>query len=361
MAETVAKSKTFGVDVGTMFFQTAEMDDKNNISFKTIRNAFVELPKNEDTEDVLKNNNWKWVKDDQKFYVIGEDSLKVANMFPNTQLRRPLQDGVLNKCEEKKMVVLAEIIESTIGKAPDPKSVVCTCISSPSVDGSQDSTFHKVRLQGMFKRLGWQTKVIEEGLAVVLSERPTMVESDGTESPYSGIGISFGAGRVNAVLAYKGLQVMGMSASRSGDWIDKKSAEATDTPLSAITRVKETKLDLAKPNLDDEKIYALYTYYQSAIEYTLQNFAKKFMEVKSQFESPLEIVIAGGTSSPKGFCPLVGEVIKGLSLPFQVKNVRHATDPRNAVVKGCLTQALITSKKLAKATDSEDLKEILGE
>src|SRR5437879_4438307 len=120
------KNRVVSVDCGTAFFQTAEHDDKNNIIFKTIRNAFIELPETEDTQEVLEKNSWQYVKDKEsnKFYVIGEDSLRVAKMFQGLQLRRPMAEGVLNKGEEKKMIILQELIEKTIGKALDDKSVV---------------------------------------------------------------------------------------------------------------------------------------------------------------------------------------------------------------------------------------------
>lgn len=355
-------SKAIGVDCGTMFFQVAETGNDGDIKVKTTRNAFVELADSDDSdiEDVLKSNKWQYVQDGNKYYVIGEDSLRVAKMFPGkVELRRPMQDGVLNKGEEKKLIVLGELIESSIGKADDDKSLVCICISSDSVDGSTDSTFHKARLTGLFKRLKWNVKVIEEGLAVILSERPTIVESDGTVSPYSGIGLSFGAGRTNCVLAYKGLKIIGMSCARSGDWVDSKVAEQTDTPISQVISKKERELDFTNINYDDDVIFALDAYYGSMIEFVFSHFAKKFSAVKSQFEAPLDIVIAGGTSMPKGFCTKLEEVIREMDLPFKVKDIKHASDPRNAVVKGCLTQAIITKKKLEK--ENGDLAEILGE
>ena len=48
-------------------------------------------------------------------------------------------------------------------------------------------------------------------------------------------------------------------------------------------------------------VFALDAYYTNMIEYVLKNFAKKFSKVKSEFEAPLPIIIAGGTSMPKGF------------------------------------------------------------
>lgn len=347
-------SKVYGVDPGTMFFQVAEKTEDGSVKFKEIRNAFVELDASEDIEQILSQNNWQYVSDGEHYFVIGEDSLRVARMFPGkVELRRPMQDGVLNKNEDKKMLIMAKMIETAVGQAPSEDSTVCLCVSSEPIDGSSDNTFHKARLEGMFKRLGWNLKVIEEGHSVILSQRPVLIEKDGTEVPYTGIGMSFGAGRANCVLAYRGLQVIGMSASRSGDWIDKKVAEQTDTPVSQVINIKETKLDFNNIDYDDDIIFALDAYYSNLIEYVFKNFSKKFMDVKSQFEAPIDIVIAGGTAMPKGFVEKVKKVVLSLDLPFQIKEVRVAKDPRTAVVSGCLAQALISHKKISNAVKAE--------
>jgi len=345
--EKVIDSRAVALDPGTMFFQIAEQNQDGSLDFKTIRNAFVELDASEDIEQVLNQNSWQYISDGKKFYVIGEDSMRVARMFPGkVELRRPMQDGILNKGEDKKMLVLSKMIEDSVGYSKDDKSVVCICVSSECVDSNMDNTFHKARLEGMLKRLKWNVKVIEEGHAVVLSERPIMVDKDGTDIPYTGIGISFGAGRTNCVLAYRGLQVIGMSVNRAGDWIDRKVSEQTDTPLSQITNIKETKLNFNNIDYDDDVIFALDAYYRSMIEYVFKNFAKRFVEVKSQFEAPIDIVIAGGTSMPEGFDSLIKDVVNRLDLPFSIKEVRRAEEPRHAVSKGCLTQAIITRKKI---------------
>ncbi len=205
----------------------------------------------------------------------------------------------------------------------------------------------------MFTNRGWKVKVIEEALAVILSERPTVIETvDGVEkeAPYSGIGISFGAGRVNCVLAYKGVQVVGMSAARSGDWIDKQVVDATGLPLAQVTSHKEKKLDfdnLGESDLDA----ALDVYYGEMIRYVFSLFGKKFQEVKSEFDAELDVIVAGGTSMPKGFVQKLKSVVKGLPLPFKVKDVKHARDPRNTVVEGCLAQAIVSQKRLEKGAE----------
>ena len=342
--------KILGLDPGTAFFQTAEQNSEGEIEFKEIRNAFVELEgyQSQDIESILKQNNWQYVSDGKNFFIIGEDCLRVSLMFPKVEIRRPMQDGVLNKDEDKKMLILASIIENAIGKAPDDKSLVCFCVSSPSIDKEGDNVFHKNRLEGMIKRLGYNTKCIDEGYAIILSERSCVIDKDGKEIPYSGIAISFGAGRTNCVLAYRGLQVIGMSSNRCGDWIDKRVSEETGTPISQVIHIKENKLDFDNVDFENDIIFALDVYYTNLIQYLFKNFAKKFSQIKSQFEAPLDIILAGGTSMPNGFENKVKSVVKELDLPFKIKDVKKSKDPRNSVVRGLLVQALISHKKLLK-------------
>lgn len=343
-------NRAIGVDIGTMFFQSAEKKEgQEGLAFTCVRNAFVELADTEGVDDILSKNDWQYIKDGDVYYVIGDDAIQVANILPGkVEVRRPMADGVLNKNEDKKLLVLSQIIESSIGRAPDGNSWVCSCVSSESVDGSQDSVFHKQRIEALYKRLGWNVKIIEEGHAVVLSERPTVIEN-GEEVAYSGIGMSFGGGRSNCVLCYRGLPVVGMSVSRAGDYIDKQVSEQTGVPISQVIAIKEKKLDFDNIDYDDDVQFALDAYYDQLIRYVFSHFAKKFAAEKTTFEAPLDIVIAGGTSMPNGFCNKVQKVIEGLSLPFQVKEVRHAKNPRTAVVEGLYVSANVAMNKAAKA------------
>lgn len=338
------KSRAVGCDLGTAFFQVAERSGEE-LKYKTIRNAFVEIAQSEDIEDVLKRNGWQFISEGGRYYVIGEDAMQVANIFPGKiEIRRPMQDGVLNKDEDKKLLVLAEMINSTVRKATDSNSWVCTCVSSESVDDSPNSIMHRQRIEALFKRLDWQVKVIEEGLAVVLAERPSMIE-EGVEVPYSGIGLSFGGGRSNCVLAYKGLQVMGMSVCRGGDWIDQQVAEQTGTPISQVVATKEKKLNFDNIDFEDDVIFALDAYYENMIRYVFGHFAKKFAAEKSKFAAPMDIVVAGGTSMPPGFCKKLEKIVREMQLPFQIKEVRPAKNPRNSVVTGLCIQAEVCRKK----------------
>ena len=95
----------------------------------------------------------------------------------------------------------------------------------------------------------------------------------------------------------------------------------------------------------------------TSVNLTNQEFAgtSPFATVKSEFAAPLDIVIAGGTSMPKGFDKKVKSVVEELDLPFKIKDIVISKDPRNSVVKGLLTQAIISQKRLKSKKIDEEL------
>jgi actin-related protein len=53
----------------------------------------------------------------------------------------------------------------------------------------------------------------------------------------------------------------------------------------------------------------------------------------------VDIVIAGGTSSPTGFETLVENVVKKSKLPINIGRIIKPKDPLYSVAKGCLIAA----------------------
>ena len=68
------------LDPGTMNVVKGEIDelDDNGVSFEIERNVFAEVRETlDDPEEVLKNNNYSYIKYKDQFYVVGEDVFKV--------------------------------------------------------------------------------------------------------------------------------------------------------------------------------------------------------------------------------------------------------------------------------------------
>lgn len=361
MAKEIQLGNVCAYDFGTGFCQQAQLNSQNEIEYKNIRNCFVELPNDEETEAAMTQNDWQYIfdKESNKYYVIGEGAVKICRLFPGkVVLKRPMKSGVIDSQEKSCLLVLSEMAERLIPKAKDGAlNVLTTCISSPPVDGGSDSAFHKMRLQSIVSRLGYEVNVIEEGHAVVMSSNPTMKQEDGTESKYSGCGCSFGAGRANCVLTYKNKQILGMSVSRSGDYVDQMVAQATGVDISQVISAKEKKLNLAKVDESNDVLFALNVYYREMVKFVFGKFAEKFKEVKSEFPGAVEFVLAGGTASVPGFKEMVEQVISDMDLPFEVKCVRMAEDPRNTVVRGLLTHAAASQKKKKKELEEKMKKE----
>ncbi len=352
-----------GLDCGTMWLVKSSVDQIAKGTLYSIeRNCFLELADTPDTEEMLKENNWSYAKHEGKYYILGDDAIKLKNMLTVNvssdnqgivatkvgDLRRPMKDGILNTSGEKLSVaIIQKLIGSLIGKPSHDQECLCFCAPGDPVDNALSVVFHKTMLGNYLKTLGYRIECIPEALAIIFSERPVAddPDEDGGEAPFSGISFSFGAGMANICFAWKKMPLINFSVARSGDWIDKESARTAGCIISAITRFKESKLDLSNIDYTDMRQAALSIYYENMIEHALNNFSEKFNSLDNRIDSPLEIVIAGGTASVTGFLDKFKSVLDGLELPFEVKSVRMADNPLYSVANGCLIKAMSTEKK----------------
>ena len=60
---------------------------------------------------------------------------------------------------------------------------------------------------------------------------------------------------------------------------------------------------------------------------------------KASSDEPVDIVLAGGTSSPPGFKQLVRETIEDIGFPVEIGEIKHPQDHLYAVARGCLDAA----------------------
>ena len=60
---------------------------------------------------------------------------------------------------------------------------------------------------------------------------------------------------------------------------------------------------------------------------------------KARLDHPVDIIIAGGTSSPPGFDSLFAKVLKNAELPIDIGRVIRPNDPLYSVARGCLIAA----------------------
>jgi hypothetical protein len=349
-----------GIDIGTMFLQSAR-DGSEGIVYNTVRDCFREIESDPEYEDSLKSQGAQFVKANDQLFVLGDDAYMQAGMAefgisikPGEDsgiLKRPMKEGILNPDAPKvSLVILRELMKSCLEKEVGPArpgEILYFSVPANPVDSEIDNTFHSRMAEKFLSSLGYDARPLGEGLAVIFAENPKMYAPDG-EIPFTGVGISMGAGQVNFCLSQRGVPLDEFSAARSGDWVDTKAAKMTGAPKIKVIRAKEKTLDFNNIDLDDEVCMALEVYYEELIKYVFKVFADRFKGARGTIDHPIDIILAGGTASPPGLADRVKEILAKMDLPFEVNDVRLAKDMFRATAKGCYLRAKQAAKKAAK-------------
>lgn len=145
-----------------------------------------------------------------------------------------------------------------------------------------------------------------------------------------------GAGMVNVCYSIFGNPAFKFSLVNSGDWIDKMAAKATGENTTYINQEKEN-IDLSKPPVTLVH-RAIQTQYNLMIEKTISGIKKGLSDSgkKVRTDQPVDIILAGGTSMPKGFDELFRNILTEAELPIKIGDVRRPADPLYSVARGAL-------------------------
>jgi hypothetical protein len=327
-----------GFDVGTYNLVCCSRDDKGNFVNKREVNAFLELPlENRFVFNMMKNAGVPLIERENVAYALGEAAVNMAYTMSQLELKRPMAHGCVNPKEKDAFQILSIMVHSLLDDVKQDNETLYYCVPANAINEDTDADYHTKVLEAIFKAYksdkGFKVNAnpINEALALVYAELG--------KKAYTGIGISFGAGMVNICYAMYGQPVFTFAIVNSGDWIDKQAAKATGETPTFINKEK-TKIDLSKPptNLVER---AIQTQYRLMIEHTIAGIKKGLAGANKAVhtENPVDIVIAGGTSSPYGFATLFKETLVQANLPIKVGEVVKPNDPLYSVARGCLIAA----------------------
>lgn len=327
--------KVKGLDVGTAFIYCAQKIGPK-VSYQSVRNCFFDVEYSDFAEDVLRKHNAAYFSREGKLYLLGEDAIRFANFFGKST-RRPSESGVFNPQEEEAFLVVEILIKELLKKAQTNEEIVYYSIPGSPIDATIDVAYHRDIIKRLLENLGYEAKSINEGLAVVYSELKN--------NDFTGMGISLGGGMTNVCLANMAIPILSFSIARAGDWIDREVARVTNTPISKITTLKESDLNLNSAKYSSDKIsQALYIYYGHLVDYLLVKLSQELERHPGlRLEKPIPMVLTGGTASPDGFLSLFKEGLEKVKLPFQIEEVKVASQPLLSVVRGTFTAGI--SKK----------------
>jgi hypothetical protein len=247
-------------------------------------------------------------------------------------------DGCVNPKEKDAFEIIKLMIHGLLNDSVRTNNeILYYSVPANAINEQTDADYHSKILQAIFaayqnqKGYKVQAHPINEGLALVYAELAT--------KGYTGMGISCGAGMINICFAMFGMPIFQFAIVNSGDWIDKMAAKATGETIAYINKEK-TKVDLSKTPVSLVE-RAIQTQYSLMIEKTVQSIKKGLTDAgnKARTDKPIDIVIAGGTSSPVGFDLLFSEIVNQSNFPIKVGNIIRPDDPLYSVARGCLVAA----------------------
>jgi actin-like ATPase involved in cell morphogenesis len=321
-----------GLDVGTANLAAAVQNDEGGITVNVERNAFLDIPSDVYSKNMLTKLKVPYVVHNSKLVVIGEAAFELANVF-GRETRRPMADGLISPNEQDALPMMKMIIGKILGEPRVQGEHCYFCVPAPSLDVDNNVVYHQGLFEGMINKMGYTAHAINEAHAVIFAE---LAESD-----FTGIGLSFGGGMANACIAYKSIPCLSFSVARGGDWIDKNVANVLGCPRSKATHIKERGIDIRDPKSREEEAVSIY--YRSLINYVLQNIKTRFESGKNMpsFNSPIDIACAGGTSMIGGFIEVFRDEFAKIDFPLPVGRIFRSEEALTAVAKGCLVAAAI--------------------
>jgi nucleoid DNA-binding protein len=327
-----AEGAALGLDVGTSRLVLAS-GAPDRVKAKAELNAFIAVPYSKFTENILKQNKVSYqLNGGSTLQVYGNEAARFANVF-NTEVRRPMNGGTLNPAEEYSMSVMQAIIQQLVRKTKNGETMRFSVPGALLKDGSPNLVYHEAMLRDLLNSMGYNSKGINEGLAVVFAE----LEKDN----FTGIGVSCGGGMCNVALAFMSIPVMTFSTNKAGDYIDRNVGNVTGELPTRIRLIKEESLDLSRAPQNKYES-ALHIYYEDVILSLVESLRGALAEQKNlpRIDKPIPIVLSGGTVKPKGFLDKFREAVDRDGFPLDISEIRIAEDPLTATARGCLIAAM---------------------
>jgi actin-like ATPase involved in cell morphogenesis len=332
-----------GFDCGTYNLVSCHRDKEGDFVYKREVNAFLELPlENRFVFDMMKRAGVPLIERDNVAYALGEAAVNMTYTMSSLELKRPMIHGCLNPKEKDAFQIMSIMIHSLVDGVKKDGDLLYYCVPSNAINVETDADYHQRILDAIFKayldETGYRVDAhpINEALALVYAEL--------AKKAYTGIAMSFGGGMINVCYAMYGNPVFKFAIVNSGDWIDRQAAKATGESVSFINKEKN-KIDLTQnPTSLVER--AIHTQYRLMIEHTVAGLKKGFTDVTKtvRTDAPVDVVIAGGTSSPNGFANVFREVLEQTSLPIKIGEIIKPADPLYSVARGCLIAAEAAAK-----------------
>jgi actin-like ATPase involved in cell morphogenesis len=332
-----------GFDCGTYHIVCCRRTEDDGFSYKKEVNAFLEMPlENRFVFNMMKNAGVPLIENPEAKigYALGEAAVNMAYTMTQIELKRPMKDGCLNPRERSAQQIMNVMCHSLIGEIDEDGSILYYSVPANAINQETDADYHGKVLEAMFRSYrsdkGYKLDPhpINEALALVYAEL-------GNKN-WTGLAASFGAGMINVCYAIYGAPIFQFSIVNSGDWIDKMASKAIGEETTTYVKREKMHADLTEENPNSLVQRAIKTQYEIMIQHTVSGIRRGIEEMgnKARSEQPIDMVIAGGTSMPKGFDKLFRKILEQSKITsMKIGEVIRPEDPLFSVARGCLIAA----------------------
>jgi actin-like ATPase involved in cell morphogenesis len=335
-------SNAIGADMGTYNIVMCRRTAENEFSYKREVNAFLQMPlENRFVFNMMKNAGVPLIEQPEAnlAYALGESAVNMAYTMNQIELKRPMKDGCLNPKERYAQQIMNVMCHSLIGEVEQDGTPLYYSVPANAINQETDADYHAKVLEAMFK-----SYKSEKGYTVdphPINEALALVYAELSNKAWTGVGISFGAGMVNLCYAMYGAPIFQFSIVNSGDWIDKMASKALGEETTTYVNKEKMHADLTVENPESLVQRAIKSQYEIMIQHTVSGIKKGVEEAgnKARSEQPIDIVVAGGTSLPKGFDVLFRKILEQSKISMKIGEVIRPSDPLYSVARGCLIAA----------------------
>jgi len=339
-----------GIDIGTGILVQSRMTEFGDIITKSVRDSFLEIiPANKLVASTMRKglakSNVSFFESDDKFYIIGDDSL-IQSIERQSVIQRPMSKGVISATEIKALPMFKALLKELLGDPMVPNEKVVYTVPGTPIDAKFDIMYHESVIEHILKDLGYEGRSINEGQALAFSEL--------ADEELTGCVCSLGSGMSNIAIVNLADLVCKFAVAKGGDYIDETTAlalgfdannpKASEVTPNLVTFVKEQGVDIINVDTSDRIKMGIAAHYKALIKYVVNNLVNELKTKRSavKFMKPIPVVLAGGTSLAVGFVEMFSKelLLRKSELPFEIKEIRHSSNPLNSVCHGCLLALL---------------------
>lgn len=334
--------EAIGFDCGTYNLVCCKRASGDEFSYKREVNAFLEMPlENRFVFNMMKSAGVPLIEQPESnlAYALGESAVNMAYTMTQIELKRPMKDGCLNPKERHAQQIMNVMCHSLIGEIKGDNTQLYYSVPANAINQETDADYHGKVLEAMFRSYR-----SEKGFKVdphPINEALALVYAELGNKAWTGFGISCGAGMVNVCYAMYGAPIFQFSIVNSGDWIDKMASKALGEETTTYVNREKTHADLTIENPEALVQRAIKAQYEIMIQHTVSGIKKGVEDAgnKARSEQPIDIVVAGGTSMPKGFDVLFRKILDQSKISMKIGEVIRPKDPLYSVARGCLIAA----------------------